>query len=147
MLRQKYTWFIIAAYLILMIGFAFYWGDNFTKFVHFKGDDVGVIVTFSILLSCLFFTMLAFNGVKFKGWLILILPIAITGLSVFTGTVLLFTTGISGTPQQPYLAIPASLYNICHFSGIDRDEKQKGGGLRSTLKSKLLHFLLFTLNF
>jgi hypothetical protein len=100
MLRQKYTWFIIAAYLILMIGFAFYWGDNFTKFVHFKGDDVGVIVTFSILLSCLFFTMLAFNGVKFKGWLILILPIAITGLSVFTGTVLLFTTGISGTPQQ-----------------------------------------------
>jgi hypothetical protein len=115
MLRQKYTWFIIAAYLILMIGFAFYWGDNFTKFVHFKGDDVGVIVTFSILLSYLFFTMLAFNGVKFKGWLILILPIAITGLSVFTGTVLLFTTGISGTPQQPYLAIPASLYNLTYL--------------------------------
>ncbi|TFF38024.1 hypothetical protein [Mucilaginibacter psychrotolerans] len=100
MFKQKRKLLVIAVYVLIMIGFALYWGNNFSKFVHYKGGAEEAAVKFSVLLSYLFFTVLVFNDVKFKGWLILLLPLALMLLSFFSAIALLFILGLGGTPRQ-----------------------------------------------
>ncbi|OOQ60275.1 hypothetical protein BC343_26330 [Mucilaginibacter pedocola] len=92
--------FIIATYVTLLLAFAIYWSGNYTRFSHYKGDDIVITIAVPFGLSYLFFPVLAFNGIKFKVWLILMLPIAITGLSLTAGMLTLFITQLGGTEKQ-----------------------------------------------
>lgn len=125
MFERKGKLSIILAYVIIMIGFALYWGNNFSKFVHYKGEAEEAAVKFSVLLSYLFFTVLVFNNVKFKGWLILLLPLALMFLSFFSAIALLFILGLGGTPRQLIwtYVVPYTLFAVLATLMVKKKQK------------------------
>jgi len=87
-------------YAISVACFAFYWANNFERYVHFKGDGFLVCVTFMILITYAALLLLQFKVLKIRLILLLSLPILIAFASIFSGFLILYATGIEGTSVQ-----------------------------------------------
>jgi hypothetical protein len=90
----------ILAYLLLSIMFAVYWGDNFTKFVHYKGDDLIVCVKVMVVLTYVLFILLQLSVKKVNLLILLFLPVTLAVVSFIIGLIVFLVTNIPGTPSQ-----------------------------------------------
>lgn len=96
-------------YGVLLLSFAFYWGENFTVFVRYKGDDFIVSVAFAVLLTYLLLTLLQFTVEKLNILLVVLLPVFVAVLTIPIGMAILLVSGMDGTPAQLSL-----LYSTIH---------------------------------
>lgn len=85
-------------YAIIMISFAFYWGNNFSEFTHYKGDESEVTFLFVTGLTYLLILLFHFTIRKLNILILLFIPIIIAVASFVLGLIFLLITGINGTP-------------------------------------------------
>lgn len=108
-MKHALKYYYCLGYGVILFSFALYWGEHFTEFVHFKGDDFIVCVLFALLLTYLLLALLQFTVGRLSLLLAVMLPISIAVLSVPIGVVILLLSGMDGTPAQLSL-----LYSAIH---------------------------------
>jgi hypothetical protein len=99
-MKRKSLIIISIFYIIVLTIFSIFWGKNFTKFVHIKGDDFFVCLGGVVVISYVFLTTLFFTGNYVTIPFLLIMPLIIAVISIIVGFVLLLFLNIGGTPSQ-----------------------------------------------
>lgn len=108
-MQHALGYYYCLGYGVILLSFALYWGEHFTEFVHYKGDDFIVCVVFALFLTYLLLALLQFTVGRLRLLLAALLPISIAVLSAPIGVVILFVSGMDGTPAQLSL-----LYSAIH---------------------------------
>jgi hypothetical protein len=87
-------------YTVLMTVFAFFWANNFTSYIHLKGNDfeycVGFCVALSYLSNFCYYIVLQKINILFFLWV----PIATAVFCIPVGFFIMMVFKISGTPAQ-----------------------------------------------
>ena len=87
-------------YCVLMIGLAFYWGNNWQKYEQYKGDYFEYCLDFVFLLIYLFSILFYISIRKVNLLLLFLMPLIITILSVILGFAIECLFGIDDFPTH-----------------------------------------------
>jgi hypothetical protein len=98
--KQKSLNIYSIIYIVVIALFALFWGENFSKFTHIKGDDFFVCAEVLIVINYVFFILLYFIKKNSPIALLLILPIIIAISSFILGFVVGLILHIGNTPRE-----------------------------------------------
>src|SRR5688572_8016034 len=93
----------LLAYPVIIILFAIYWGQNFSRFVHFKGDYFIVCVQSLLFFTYLWLMVLNLTAKKLPILLIIFLPVIVSVMAFFIGMLIITTVPVEDTPNLEIL--------------------------------------------
>ena len=99
-----------AVYTILLLSISFYWAENFSMHVHYKGDESILWIEITGIVTYVALILMWFIVKRVNLIVIFLLPLLMSLLSVISCFVLFVTTTLSGKPKQGIL-----VYSLVHI--------------------------------
>ena len=96
-------------YGLIAITFCIYWSMDFSKHVHYKGDEFVVLVELLLMLTYTFYVLLQVFVIRINLLFLAVAPIITCIISVFTGFIILLP--LSGVPRE-YILVYGLLYTL-----------------------------------
>jgi hypothetical protein len=93
---------IILLYIVILISFTLYWGDNFVDYTLYKGDESTLFVKVSVGLNYLMLVLTAIMHRKINLMFLFISPLLNTIIAFILGLIFLLSSGISGIPRHTF---------------------------------------------
>ncbi len=119
---------ILVIYLILVIASTIYWGNNFSSYTNYKGDEFFFYLEFLYCLTTFLF-LLQILLMKVKRLLLLLfVPLLTILISVLLGLLFLFVSSMNGTPSETiyiYSSVYSSLNILILILAYKSSLKQK----------------------
>lgn len=98
-------------YVLVTVGFSFYWVSNFSKFTKYKGDEFIFFAEIIFIPTYFYFLLLQVTIKKISIAFIITIPLLISIATFVIGLFLLYLTRLSGIPKH-YILIYGGLYTF-----------------------------------
>src|SRR5947209_11148067 len=95
-MKVKKTILLLCIYCVLVIGFGFWWAENFDGLTHFKGDESIFEIEYIGIITYAGLIIFRILNNRLYWWFILVMPVLICLLSVFI-TLFLPIPGLFGS--------------------------------------------------
>jgi hypothetical protein len=103
-------------YLVTIILFTEYWGKNFSKTVHYKGDEFNFYLLILIIATYIFYITISISLSRFKFLLILAFPLIMLVAAIIPGFILISLPLLNGTSKDIMYAYSLS-YSVLNLFG------------------------------
>ena len=114
---KKRLQILCVIYFLILVIFSIYWATNFSKYIHYKGDEFFVFAEILLGLTITFYLTIQFTIKRINFLLALTLPFFICVISFIIGVLIILLTEAGDLPRQ-YILIYGGLYLIFSMLSI-----------------------------